>query len=191
MAINSTPIAAFVAALCKRSPTPGGGAAAALAAALGCAAGAMAARYTTGAKYSDVEAEANALGNILQQAADDCLLSAEADATAYDALTAARKIKDQTAIATATQEAIAVPADLLARCAQHAAGLAGFIATCNPYLVSDVKVGIHLLCGGGRAAWQTLLINKPDESVLAIGRSHLDALQAAEHTALGNDACVS
>ena len=43
-------------ALSERTPTPGGGAAAAIAAALGCAAGAMAARYTTGTKYTAIEA---------------------------------------------------------------------------------------------------------------------------------------
>ena len=171
-------------ALCERTPTPGGGAAAAIAAALGCAAGAMAARYTTGAKYLTLEAESLALAELLTQTANACLQTADDDAIAYAALTAARKNKDQLAITQATAAAIAVPAPLLALCAQHAADLAAFRPRCNPYLVSDVNVGIHLLCGAGRAAWQTLLINQPNDAVITVARTHLAALQLTEQGAL-------
>ncbi len=155
-----------------------------MAAALGCAAGAMAARYTTGAKHPVVGPQAEALAATLDAAAAACLSAADADADAYAAVGAARKTKDAPALATAEARARAVPADLLAACALHAAGLAAFLPACNPHLTSDVKVGIHLLAGGGRAAWQTLLVNQPDDETRRVGEAHLAALVAAEAAAL-------
>lgn len=184
MSLGSTSADALIGALAGRTPVPGGGAAAAIAAALGCAAGAMAARYTSGPKYAAIEAEAQAFGDLLATAAQECTRLGDADAVAYAALGAARKTKDAAAIAAAEQRAATVPADLLALCAIHAAGLAAFIPTCNPYLVSDVKVGIHLLAGAGRAAWQTLLVNRPDATVRAVAASHLAAIDGAERQAL-------
>ena len=182
--IGDTAVAALVASLAARAPTPGGGAAAAVAAALGCAAGAMAARYTTGAKFPAVSAQAEALAATLDAAAAACLRAADADAEAYAAVGVARKAKDAGALATAETRARAVPADLLAACARHAAGLAAFLPACNPHLASDVKVGIHLLAGGGRAAWQTLLVNQPDEVARRGAEAHLAALVTAEATAM-------
>ena len=52
--VADRPIGGFIASLSARTAIPGGGAAAAIAAALGCAAGAMAARYTTGPKWAAV-----------------------------------------------------------------------------------------------------------------------------------------
>jgi formiminotetrahydrofolate cyclodeaminase len=184
MTLGSSTVDALVGALASRTPVPGGGAAAAIAAALGCAAGAMAARYTNGPKFAAIEAEALAFADLLTNAATACERLGDADAVAYAAVGTARKSKDTAAITEAEGRAAAVPAELLALCAQHAAGLAAFIPTCNPWLVSDVKVGIHLLAGAGRAAWQTLLVNKPSAEVVAVARTHLAALAAAEKTAL-------
>ncbi len=188
MSLGSTTVTALIDALASRTSTPGGGAAAAIAAALGCAAGAMATRYTAGPKYATVADDAQRFGDVLTNAAEACARLGDADAAAYAAVTTARKAKDAAATASAEQRASAVPADLLALCALHAAGLASFIPTCNPYLVSDVKVGIHLLAGAGRAAWQTLLVNNPTAPVRAIATAHLDALTKAEHLAMETSA---
>ena len=185
MSLGSTSVDALIGALAERTPVPGGGAAAAIAATLGCAAGAMAARYTSGPKYAAIEAQARALGDLLTTAAHDCTRLGDADAVAYAAVGAARKSKDPASIAAAELRAGTVPAELLTLCALHAAGLAAFIPICNPYLVSDVKVGIHLLAGAGRAAWQTLLVNNPTAPMRAVAGTHLAALDAAERQALG------
>jgi len=174
-----------VIALSQRTPAPGGGAAAAIAGALGCAAGAMAARYTNGAKYADRSAQAEQLAQALDKAAADCMRLADADADAFAELTAARKLKDGPAIASATAIAAKIPATLLTMCATHAKALVTFIPLSNPHLVSDVKVGIHLLAGGGRAAWQTLLVNSIDDETRRIAATHLAELATAENTALG------
>ena len=184
MSLGTTAVSDLIDALAARTPAPGGGAAAAIAAALGCAAGAMATRYTAGIKYVAVETAAQQLGDVLVLTARECIRLGDADTDAYAAVTAARKTKDTSATALAEQRAGAIPADLLALCAQHAAELARFISNCNPYLVSDVKVGIHLLAGAGRAAWQTLIVNQPSEQQRTTAAHHLEILAKAERQAL-------
>lgn len=173
---------AFINALAQRTPTPGGGAAAGIAAALGCAAGAMAARYTTGPKWAAVSEQAQILADLLDRSASDCQRLANEDAAAYAAVGAARKAGS--GVAEAEAEAAAIPAELLAVCAMNATALADFMPRCNPHLVSDVKVAIHLLAGAGRAAWQTLVINRPGDAVLNEARVLIDALAQAEAIAL-------
>ncbi len=185
MSIAANTIGDFARDLAARTPAPGGGAAAAIAAALGAAAGAMAARYTTGPRFPAVHAQAEALASLLDAAAVGFLAAADADATAYAAVGAARKAKDAAATAAAEERARAVPAGLLADCAAHAVALRGFLAACNPHLVSDVKVGIHLLAGAGRAAWQTVLVNHPGPAALAAARGHLETLAQADLAAYG------
>ncbi len=182
--LSDATLGRLIADLAARSPVPGGGAAAAVAAALGCASGAMAARYATGAKWGELSAQAGNLATSLERAANDCLTLADADGAAFSAVGAARTAKDAAGLAAAEARAAAVPADLLAACALHAAALAGYLPLGNPNLVSDVKVGIHLLAGAGRAAWQTLLVNHPSDDLRRIAESHLAALAAAEATAL-------
>lgn len=174
----------LVAALAARQATPGGGAAAAIAAALGCAAGAMAARYTDGPKHAAVATAAANLANVLDAAAAACLTLADADAAAYAAVRAAKAAKDAVAIGEAETVAAQVPAELLATCAVHAAALAAFASDCNRWLLSDVQVGVHLLAGAGRAAARTLAVNQPSADVDAVARTHLAALATAE-AALG------
>ncbi len=185
MSIAATAIDDFARGLAARTPAPGGGAAAAVAAALGAAAGAMAARYTTGPRFPAASAQAEGLAKALDAAATAFLAAADEDATAYAAVNAALKAKDAAATASAEARASAVPDGLLAACAAHAAGLRSFLGACNPHLVSDVKVGIHLLAGAGRAAWQTLLVNHPDAVTLAAARSHLETLAQADLAAYG------
>ncbi|MFW5752578.1 MAG: cyclodeaminase/cyclohydrolase family protein [Planctomycetota bacterium] len=173
---------AFCLDLGRRQPTPGGGAAAAAAAAIGSALGAMAAAYTTGPKWAEREAEATALAADLRQAAATMLVRADADTRAYAAL--ARSWRDDSlpqgermAIA---DTARAVPADLLADCARHAATLQDFLPRCNPRIVSDARAAIHLLAGAGRAAFQTLLVNDPPAPMHDQAQQDLARLSAAE-----------
>lgn len=178
--IRELPIGELIQALAQRTSTPGGGAAAALTAALGCAAGAMAARYTDGPKYAGVAAAAAHLANLLDAAASDCLRLATEDADSYAAVRAAKVTKNAANIAEAERQAAQVPAELLATCAIHARTLATFAPDCNRWLLSDVQVGVHLLAGAGRAAMRTLAVNNPDAEILAVARAHVTALADAE-----------
>src|SRR4051812_19516851 len=84
-------VADLVARLAARAPAPGGGAPAAIAGAIGCATGAMAARYTPGPKWADRSATAEALAAELDDAAARLLALADEDAAAFAAVGAARK----------------------------------------------------------------------------------------------------
>ncbi|MBA2481431.1 MAG: cyclodeaminase/cyclohydrolase family protein [Planctomycetes bacterium] len=179
-------LAELTVSFAARTPAPGGGAAAAVAAAIGAAIGAMSARYTTGAKWGALSAQAEALARSLDDAAGGLLALAEADADAYAAVVNARKIGGD--VAAAEARAAAIPADILAACALQAAAMRGFLPLANPQLVSDVRVSIHLLAGAGRAAWQTLLVNHPSAQVLAVARAHVRALDEADVAAIGTDA---
>ncbi|KAH8059542.1 hypothetical protein JL721_9282 [Aureococcus anophagefferens] len=142
------PVRDFVAALSAKQPTPGGGAAAALAAALGDASGAMACVYTQRKKDRErgVFDKAKASGDLLTASALSDVAAADADAAAYAALQATWKKdcalteaeKDRVAA-----DALAVPVDLLERCYLNARDVAAFVPLCNPNIVSDAK----LICG--------------------------------------------
>lgn len=170
-------------ALAARTPTPGGGAAAAAAAALGCAAGAMAARYTTGPRWADRAAEAEALAGGLDAAAQRVLALADEDEAAFAAAQAARKAGDAAAAAAADRRAMEVPLAVVELCAAQAALLAAFIPRCNPNLLSDVRVGIHLLGGAARAAWATAQANRPEPAIAARAAGLLDGLRRSEESA--------
>ncbi len=180
MSTAEQPTGILIRDLAARQPTPGGGAAAAIAAALGAASGAMAARYTTGPKWADRQAEAETLAETLSSAATALLAVADADASAFAAVGSARKAGDAAALAVAVAQAAAIPAELLSACARHAVALRHFLPHCNPNLASDVWVGLHLLAGAGRAAYRTLLVNRPDEAALRAAQTRCAELTAAE-----------
>ena len=180
MSTSGETIGAFATALAAKQSTPGGGAAAAVTAALGCASGAMACRYTTGEKYAAVATASDALAARLDAWRDRALALADADATAYAAVGAAKKAKDPAATAAAETAAAAVPAELIALCAAAAEACATFRPRCNPWLVSDIDTAVHLLAGAGRAALRTLRINRPPADLLTAADAHIAALAEAE-----------
>lgn len=184
-AIGATTISDLVRDLAARQPTPGGGAAAAVSAALGCAAGAMAARYTTGPKWAEVTADAERLAQELDVAAQELARLADEDAAAFTALQQARRDKQPEAITAAEQRALGVPVQVITLCVQQACALQTFLPRCNPYLISDVKVGIHLLAGAARAAWQTLLINRPPEAIQRQAEALMADLDLCDRAAQG------
>jgi formiminotetrahydrofolate cyclodeaminase len=174
--LGEMPLGALLASISARTATPGGGAAAALCAALGCAAGAMAARYTTGTKWQDREAAASAIAENLDLASREFLALADADAQAFAAVTQARKAQDTAALLAAEQRAAAVPARMLELCRQQVGSLQTFRSLCNPQLLSDVDVAIAILTGAGRAAASTLFVNPVSARVRDAALAHLAAL---------------
>jgi len=173
-------IASFVADLSARQPTPGGGASAAVTAAIACATAAMACRYTTGEKWPAVTTEAEALAAQLDAWRTDALHFADADATAYGAVGIAKKSKDPATIAAAARAAAAVPAGLIALCGAAAHACADFRPRCNPWLVSDIDTALHLLAGAARAARCTLLMNQPAAALINQATATVAAISVAE-----------
>ncbi len=178
--LATRPLGELVRELAARSPTPGGGAAAAVTAALGCAAGAMAARYTTGSKWADRAEAAQALAMALDSAAHRLMALADEDEAAFANAQTARRAGDAAAQAAAETQAMAVPQQVLALCVDQAVALSAFAPCCNPQLLSDVRVGVHLLAGAGRAAWSTVLAGSPDAAVHASSSPLLAALRQSE-----------
>lgn len=188
MTIRDSSIAQFTQALSARSATPGGGSAAAITAALGLSAGAMAARYTTGPKWGNASEHALTLITSLENATTEALRLADDDVTSFAAVQQARKDRNAEAIALAEHHAASIPAQVIALCAHQAGLLHAFIKICNPQLVSDVAVAIQLLSGAGRAAWHTLLVNNPKPESTKTAQTHIDELKRYEDAAMNHSA---
>ena len=156
-----------------------------MAASLGNAAGAMSCAYTQRKKDKESGAfeVAKSSYDLLSLTAAKELRTADADAAAFGALQATWK-KDcglsaaEKRVVEAT--ALAVPVDLVDRCALNVETLREFLPVCNPSIVSDAKVGIHLLAGAARAAYATVLVNSPDDDVKRSCQAKLEFLRDAE-----------
>lgn len=166
--------------LAAKKPTPGGGAAAGAACAIGTALGAMAARYTSGKRHQENEAEAQFLAQKLDDSRSKFLHLAEEDARAYANLQAVTKSQDSTDAekAQAATEAAQVPADMVRLCVDVVRDLADFAPKCNKWLISDLNAAIHLLHGAAGAAWETLLINDPPQDLRGEIQAGLDSIRS-------------
>uniref|UniRef100_A0A7S1WGN5 Cyclodeaminase/cyclohydrolase domain-containing protein n=1 Tax=Alexandrium catenella TaxID=2925 RepID=A0A7S1WGN5_ALECA len=184
---GAIPLAEFIQQLAAKQPTPGGGGAAAAGGALGAAAAHMAAIYTT--RKKDVESGAAEKATALMSTLDSQALLAVADddAAAYADLQRTWKAPDMPATEKAAIEAKAlqVPVALVERCAAQVAAIEAFLPDCNPNITSDAKVGVHLLAGAARSAYQTALVNSPPPETLERLRSLLREVRGAEDRLLG------
>lgn len=156
----------FCAVLSSKQPTPGGGASAAISAAIGAATASMSAAYTQRPKDQETGAAAQALQLIATMDLPPLLQLADADVQAYKDLQSTWK-KDCTLSAEQISEiqvrALGIPTTLLEACHARILSIQAFLPHCNPNITSDAKVGIHQLAGSARAAYQTVLVNSPPE----------------------------
>ena len=152
----------FLEALAARTPTPGGGAASALAGAIGVAQASMCAAFTSQSeRYKDVEAEALRIKVHLGEIQARFLGLMDEDAQAYQGLLAARRLPKASAeekqaratrLAAAEEDATRVPEEILTTAHEAldlARTLAGF---CNPNLIADMAVAAWLLEAAARGA---------------------------------------
>ena len=164
--IRSKVVEEFVTALAAKQSTPGGGSAAAVTAAIGAAAAQMAANYTQ--RPQDETSGHMSKARVLMEAIDlDLLLQrADDDAKAYQSLQSTWKNGhglNELQVNDIRANALAVPTKLLENSHTCIMAIEEFLPACNPDLSSDAKVGIHLLAGAARAAYQTVLVNAPPE----------------------------
>lgn len=154
----------FLDAVASKTPTPGGGSVSALAGALGAAIGAMAAAFTESPAGEAARTD-------LVEALAGLRPLVDADAEAYGRVNEAMRLPKRTpeekqARAAALQDALRraadVPLDGMRRCVAALERAAGFGASCNPNLKSDLAVAALLLeaaclgCGlnvGANLAW--------------------------------------
>ena len=184
--VSQTGIKSFVDALASKAPTPGGGAAAAVGAAVGAAAACMAAEYSQRKKDVESGAAAKAVELITKLQTTPCLLGADEDAAAYADLQRSWKDKDMTAAEKSAIEAraLAVPVKMVERCHEYVLAVQAFLPHCNPNITSDAKVGIHMLAGAARCAYQTAMVNSPPADVQSKLVGMLKDIRAAEDAIL-------
>lgn len=140
--------------LASKQPTPGGGSAAALAGAMGAALLCMSAEFTVGReRYVAYQESAQSVLTAATRLLIDLQQLVEEDATAYALFgtalmlpktTEAEQASRHQALQDATRSATIVPLKIAKNCYQLLE-LAGMMASnCNPNLVSDVAVAVHL-----------------------------------------------
>jgi formiminotetrahydrofolate cyclodeaminase len=190
--LGDLPVRELIDRLASKAPAPGGGSAAALAGAMGAALVEMVGELTTG--RADLDGSDGAVGEICAAATTrrtELLGLAELDASAYDAVIAARRLPRQTdaeradralRVTDATREATRIPLRV-AEAAADVLRLAERIAPLgNPHAVSDAGVAAQLASASVRGALLNVRINLPslaeDDPVRRSAATRVDALDA-------------
>ncbi len=173
-----------------RTPTPGGGAAAGLTAAMGAALGAMAFRFSR--KKDDRESELEAFAERLQEQAVQMAWAAEEDCRAYEEVRAAYRLPKEgeeqrsarsREIRRATLGAMASPLSLLERILEVVRLIGAKAGEVKPALASDLASAAWCLRAGAEMAWLNVRINggalpgdQEAERVLEKGKDLREAL---------------
>ncbi|MCC6672257.1 MAG: cyclodeaminase/cyclohydrolase family protein [Planctomycetes bacterium] len=163
------PFTKLIESLAARTPTPGGGAAGALAAAMGTALLVMVVRFSRG-KKSNAAREADLAGaeTFLQEHLQRILPMAQRDCDAFDRVSAAYALPKATPEALALREravdegmagALAVPSELMALIRDVLLRATGISDCVSKNIVSDMGSGAELLCAAGEAAFLNVRIN--------------------------------
>jgi len=151
----------FIEAVAAKTPTPGGGAVAAAACALGSALGTMAARFSSGP-------EAVAAAGTLEELKAAFVPLVDQDAEAYNQVSAAfglpksnddEKKRRKEAIQNALKEAAEVPLQVMMSALRALQALAEFAPRCNRNLVSDLASAALMLGAGMEGAAHNVRIN--------------------------------
>lgn len=154
----------YIEELASRTPTPGGGSAAALTGCLGTALISMAANFTTGEKYKEVENDVQEVLESTKGLIDKLILLIDEDSISYRKVQSAYKLPKETvdeknrrnsAIKDALKENIGVCMDICKH--SYSAAMLCDVLTDkgNPMLLGDVGSGIVMLW----AAFQSSLLN--------------------------------
>jgi len=150
----------------ERAPTPGGGSVSAAVGALSTALAQMVAAYSTPKNQTPSVAVAALVGRL--QRTDAILRElVDADAGAYEGMTAARKAaKSDPALAAKYQEAvwtaIGVPMQIAAATAESLAAMQELSEHANKHLLSDLGVAAVLASTSARAARFMVRVNLPE-----------------------------
>ena len=163
-----------------RTPTPGGGAAAGLSAAMGVSLAAMAMRFSVPRKVAEHELLDLAAG--LEEGALEMTRAADADCIAYDRVREAFRLPKESddekaarsqAIHRATLGALASPLELMRRILVHLETLAGKAGEIKEMLASDMISAGWALRAGCEMAWQNVKINAEGLGDDPVGRRAL------------------
>jgi len=183
------PVTTFLDELASSTPAPGGGSAAALAAAIGAGLVSMVANLTVGKKqYVDVQADIQRILARSEQLRHQCQDLLERDVVAYTEVSRTFKMPRDTdkekaardaAVQKALKNATAVPMELAEVCVNILNLCPECAAKGNKNAVSDAGVGALLAEAALRAAALNVLINLgsiKDEAFVQKEQAHLDSL---------------
>ena len=163
------PLPELLAEFASAGPTPGGGSAAALTAAVGLSLVAMVARMPRTKHGTDEDRQA--LDGVLQAVehlAQHALDLVDDDAAAYDAVVAAyrkpkatedQKVERRSAIEAALRGAAEVPLEVMRSCRAGLGAALEAARTGNPSALSDVGVAVELLGAALRSAALNVRVN--------------------------------
>lgn len=150
--------------LASKQPAPGGGAAAALSAAVSAALLGMVSTYTTGPKWADRQGRMQAINTEVAKLRSQALTLMQADADAFAKVGAAYRLPKTTADEQASrqaaiQAALTAAADPPGQVVELASGLTSLagelVDTGNPNVISDVAVA----ASNARAALEAAIAN--------------------------------
>lgn len=159
--IGSLKIEKFLEDLGSKSPTPGGGAVAALTGAMAASLVEMVANLTIGKKgYEKVNTESEKIRNEALILKRELLKLADADVKVFNRVMAAYKSKDKEEIKKALKLAIEVPGEV-ARLSKKVGNLAVKVARIgNKHAYSDAKSAHHLAQAAVDSAGENIRINR-------------------------------
>ncbi len=173
----------------SNKPAPGGGSVSALAGALGCAMGEMAANFTVGKKkFAEVEVEVRESLARLQRAREELTVLIDEDVRAYLEVTRAQALprdsaeeKDQRSarLQEALRNALLVPLNIMRQCALICNESKVLVSKANPYLITDVGVCAIMAeaaCRAARLNVEVNLLYMKDAQYEAEVRKEADAL---------------
>lgn len=164
-------VSGFLDRVAERAPTPGGGSVAAAAGALSAALGRMVAAYSTPKNQTATPAMADIAERLRRT---DSILREliDADAAAYQGMTAARKAAKSDPVSlpnydAAVLTAVGVPMQIAAAAAETLVVLEQLAPHANPHLFSDLGVSAVLAGATARAARFMVNVNLPELSDVA------------------------
>jgi formiminotetrahydrofolate cyclodeaminase len=187
--LSEKPVVTFLDELASSAPAPGGGSAAALAAAIGAGLVSMVANLTVGKKqYAGVQADIQRILARSEELRHKCLDLLERDVAAYTEVSKAYKMPKDTdeqraaraeAMQKALKNATAVPMELARVCVEILNLCPESAQKGNVNAISDVGVGALMAEAALRAAALNVLINLgsiKDEAFVQKERARLDTL---------------
>lgn len=167
MELRDSTLGDLLTAIAARQPTPGGGAVASIAGALGAALAQMAGRYSLrkSTPSADRQAVESALDD-LQSLADRFLDLAQADALAYGRLNTLQRLDEddperKAAWTDAVRAAVEAPMSVATAAATALESFDQLLPRCNRYLLSDLAIAAILADSAARCAAWNVQINLP------------------------------
>lgn len=163
------PFAKFVESLAARTPTPGGGAAAAMAGSMGTALFLMVVRFSKGKKANvDREGDLARVESVLASHLERLMPMAERDCRSFDLVSAAygmpkdtdeQKALREKAVQEAMRGAMVVPEETLCMVRDVFVAMEGVVACIGKAIVSDLASGAALLLASAEGAFLNVRIN--------------------------------